>query len=310
MQILPKHVFSIHKQVYKNIKSPSNYVDGIIINSNRNTNLPLGARCLYSRSIKKNTSIRIVLPFPILHNGNIYNKSLLIPPSYVKPIGDSALLYKHNMMYITKGINAGDIDINKILLDVDGGITTTIVMDVDLYTTHFLNKLLKLPYKYKLTRQSICGRNVRDYLPYHSNKIQVGITILNLDYCKQSFGNKSDGVGIKIKLYQSFDEDIVNIYEIFTCLYSNTYKELHFIDGIDLGLQNKNSFNRELEKVDKFIKEQKKYMEKKSKDTDTNKSFEPTSEPVSKYADIDTGNTNIFYSTDTSNYANPYGTSI
>ena len=245
----------------------------------------------------------------IKHNGMVFDKSRLIEPSHVKTIGDSNLLYNHKMIYVTEGMKSTDIDLNNILLDAYQNITTTIVMDINLYTMHFLNRLLKPHHEHKLVRYSICGKNPRDYVSFCANKIQVGITILNLNYCKQSFKDKSDGVGIKIKIYQSSNDDIINIYEIFSCLYSKTYTDLHFIDGIDI-VSPQIHFSKELEKADKFIKVQKKYMEKNKSNVEKenkNKYLKKKSKPapLSEYA------THFLkcYGNDTSDYTISYTTS-
>ena len=324
MKVLPKHVFSIYTNVYKGIETPTNYVDGICINSDNSLNLPIGTKCIYSRNSKNSNYTPVFLPFPIRQEGELYDGSRRSIHNHLNIIGESALLYKHKMIYVNSQMKASDIDTDKIISDTSIGVTTTIVINISDYNIHFLNKLLKLPYEYASIVYSICGKHPEDYFRHPTKKSQVGITILNLNDCKPSFSNNYNGVGVKIKLYQSADGDLISIYRLFACLYSNSYQDLYFIDGLKTETPRK-SLNTELEKANYFIKTQKKLINQNNKqknkwlDNPINTKIEPLSSPIEEISKIKknifeeqtvnytyTNGTGTMYCSDNHNYDNTY----
>jgi len=257
MKILTKHIFPIYDQIYKGITLPNNYVDGIVIQSDKHINIPIGIKCIYSRGITNDKYLKIILPFPIRHNSCIYDKGFKIPKEYLSDIGESLLLYNHDMIYINNNTKASDINIKNILLNTTNNISTTIIIDYDYYTVYFLNKFLKLPYKFKSIISSICGKNPKNYLCRGIKKSYVCITILNLNDCKPSFSNNFKGIGIKIQLYHCSNDKIINSFTLLSCLYSDSYKDLYYIDGnkiFELSLNLKS----EIEMGNEFIRVQKK----------------------------------------------------
>ena len=270
MKILPKHVFSIHTHVYKGIETPTNYVDGICINSDGTLNLPIGTKCIYSRNTKNKRYTHVFLPFPIHYEGVVYGGQSKVVSDHLSMIGESDLLYKHKMIYVDDKMKASDINIDKIISDASIGITTTIVIDVNNYSIHFLNRLLKLPYNYASIPYSICGKRPEDYFIYSTRKSQIGITILNLNDCKPSFSNNYNGIGIKIKLYQSAYGKLISIDRLFACLYSDSRTDLYFMDGLKTEGPRK-AVNTELERANSFIKTQRKIINQNNKQKNKDK---------------------------------------
>jgi len=260
MKVLTKHVFPIYRQIYKGIELPNNYVDGVVIKTDKDTTIPIGTKCIYSRHIKDNKYLVATLPFPIKHNGHIYDGEFTIPGSYLATLGESSLLYKHNMLYVNKDTKASDIDIDKILFDTTRGISTTVVINHKYYNIHFLNKLLKLPYTCRSTVFSLSKENPERYLLNNIKKLYIGITILNLNDCKPSFSNNFEGVGIKIQTYQ-YSITSFKIFKILVCLCSSNSKDLCYMDGIRTP-KTWLYLNEEIDKINKFIKIQKRSMNK------------------------------------------------
>ncbi len=260
MKVLTKHVFPIYRQIYKGIKLPNNYVDGIVIKSDRNMTIPIGTKCIYSRHIKDNKHLIATLPFPIKHNSYLYDGEFTIPSSYLATLGESSLLYNHNMLYVNEDTKASDIDVDKILLNTTRGISTTVVIDHKYYNINFLNKLLKLPYTYRSTIFSLNKENPERYLLNNIKKLYIGITILNLNDCKPSFSNNFEGVGIKVQTYQ-YSVTSFRIYKTLVCLYSNNSKDLCYMDGIKTP-KTWLYLTQEIAKINKYIKVQKRSMNK------------------------------------------------
>jgi len=255
MQISTKHIFNIHKQIYKGLKLPDNYVDGILINTDFDTMLPLGTKCIYSKNIKNKKFTKIVTPFPIIFNNSIINKPLKIRTRYLKTLKESSFLYKHKLIYLEENIKASEIPINEIIKDTKYNFSSTIIMNINKCNIYFLNKFLKLSYKYQFIVYPIL-KKVEDIFKASFNKgIKISFTILNLNNCKPSFNDDFDGVGVKIQLYNALNNNLFGIHDIFTCLYSNNHKDLYYLDGINLFSSTQfTSLNNNIDKLNKYIK--------------------------------------------------------
>jgi len=252
MQILTKHIFKVHRQIYKGLKTPSNYVDGIIINTDRDSLLPLGTKCIYPINIKNKRFTKVVTPFPIKYNGMLINRPSTIRSTHLKTLGESLFLYKHKLINLKEDIKASSIPINEIIENTKYSFSSTFIMDIEKCNIYFLNKFLKLPYNYKLIICPISKEMEGVIVPFNGN-MKISFTMLNLNDCKSSFTDNFNGVGVKIQLFTILDSCLHNIYEIFACLYSNDYKDLYYFDGLDSNPLS-SSIEDNINKLNKFIK--------------------------------------------------------
>lgn len=276
IKLLTKHIFSIHNSIHKDIDLPINYVDGIVIGTNLNFSFPLGLKCFYSNNTFNKNETLIHLPFPIVYQNSIFSSSYFIKSTCLNTLKEPSFLYKHKIIYTDKDMKASDINIDKIIQDTFNNISTSIVININHYSFYFLNRLLKLPYKYF---QVITNNYKKKSLYYDTNETYLCITILNLNNCKVTFDNNSNGVGIQVKIFQSYNEKLLNVQSIFTCLYSNKFENLFYMDGVTTHIPN-NVLNNEINNINSLIKI---YKQNKKKLTKCTKNHTYKNVPIPEY---------------------------
>jgi len=231
MKVVTKHIFNIQEYTHHALKLPYNYVDGVIINTDCDFILPLGTKCIYPINIKKNKYTKVITPIPLKFLSSKFNNSIEVKTSHLKTLGKSKLLYKHKIIYLKKHTKASNILIKKIINNTKYNFSSTIIMNLEKCNIYFLNRFIKLNYKYYIITKNI-SNSIREFIISKYENLKIGFTILNLNDCKPSFNNNFNGVGLKIQLFKKLNNDEYVTYDIFTCLYSNTHEDLYYIDGI------------------------------------------------------------------------------